>query len=60
MKPHTLRLLSGRATRSNVTEVRFRFIELTATSAEHWSVASTDDLDLARSDSDYVFMNILT
>jgi len=42
-----------------MTEVRLRFIELTVTSVEHWSVVSTDDLDLARSDSDYVFMSIL-
>lgn len=54
MTPHTLRLLPGGL--SNMTEVRLRFIELTATSVEHWTV---DDLNLARSDSDYVFVSIL-
>ena len=58
MMAHTLRLLPGRATPSNMTEVRLRFIEPTATSVEHWTVAGTDDLDL-RSNSVYVFVSIL-
>jgi hypothetical protein len=39
-----------------MTELRLRFIELTATSVEHWTVAGADDLDLARSDSVYIFV----
>jgi hypothetical protein len=59
MTPHTLRFLPGRATPSNMTEVRLRFIEPTATSVERWTVACTDDLDFANSDSVYVFVSIL-
>ena len=55
MTPHTLRLLPGRATPS---EVRLRFIWSIATSGELWNVAGAEDLDLAR--SVYVFVSILT
>lgn len=54
MTSRTLRLLPGGL--SNIVEIRLRFIELTATSVEPWTV---DDLDLARSNSDYVFVSIL-
>ena len=52
MTSHTLRLLpGGRGALSDMTEDRLRFIELIATSVEHWIVAGADDLDLACSDS---------
>lgn len=54
MTSRTLRLLPGGL--SNIVEIRLRFIELTATSVEPWTV---DDLDLVRSNSDYVFVSIL-
>jgi hypothetical protein len=59
MTPHTLRLLPSGATPSNMPKVRLRFIESTATSVENWTVAGTDDLDWARSDSVYIFVSIL-
>jgi hypothetical protein len=56
MMPHTLRLLPGRTTPS---EVRLRFIESIATSVERWNVAGADDLDLAHSNSVNVFVSTL-
>ena len=54
VRPRTFRLLSGGKTPSTAVEVRFRFIDSTATAVEDWTVAGPDDLDLAGSGSGYV------